>query len=137
MAGESDLGSLLKDLQIRRREGVYVYVNLSPGTALPDVPLSAVVTEVEGTTVVMRESDAELAGLEWIFRAAWLTLTVHSSLDAVGLTATVSTALAVAGIPCNIIAGFHHDHLLVPEEKADAAMDAVDVLSHRPEVVGS
>lgn len=136
MAGETDLGLMLRDLEIRRREGVYVYVHLAPGVTLPDAPLSALVTEVEGTTVVMRETDADVAGLDWSFRAAWLTLTVHSSLDAVGLTAAVSTALAVQDIPCNIIAGYHHDHLLVPEEHADAAMDILDNLAHRPEVIG-
>ena len=56
------------------------------------------------------------------FPAAWLTLDVRSSLDAIGLTAAVSAALVARGIPVNVLAGFHHDHLLVPEELADAAI---------------
>ena len=50
---------------------------------------------------------------------------MHTALDAVGLTAAVATALAEHGIPANVIAGFYHDHLLVPEDRAD---DAVAVL---------
>ena len=52
---------------------------------------------------------------------AWLTLDVHSSLDAVGLTAAVSRTLADHDIPCNVLAGYHHDHLLVPIDRADEA----------------
>ena len=53
---------------------------------------------------------------------ACLTLTVHSALDGVGLTAAVATALAGAGIPANMIAGYHHDHVFVPEHQAEAAL---------------
>lgn len=134
MAGEKDLGKLLATLDVRQREGVFVYATLQPGAPLPDMPLSAVITEVEGTTLVLRQTDADEAGLTAEFPAAWLTLTVHSSLDSVGLTASVSAALAVAGIPCNVIAGFHHDHLLVPVDQVDEAMAALTALRERPEL---
>ena len=64
--------------------------------------------------------------------AIWLTLDVHSSLLAVGLTAAVSTALAEAGIPCTMIAGFHHDHLLVPVDRADDAIRVLRSLASSP-----
>lgn len=137
MSGETDLGKLLSGLDVRQREGTYVWAHLAPGTPLPDLPLSALVTEVEGTTLVLRQLDADEAGLDYEFPAAWLTLTLHSSLEAVGLTASVSTALAVEGIPCNIIAGFHHDHLLVPQDRAEDAVAALTKLCERPEVSGS
>lgn len=137
MSGETDLGRLLATLDVRRREGTYVFVHLAPGTPLPDLPLSALVTEVEGTTLVLRQADADEAGMAAEFPAAWLTLTVHSSLEAVGLTASVSAALAVDGIPCNIIAGFHHDHLLVPIDRADDAVASLKRLKERPEVSGT
>ncbi len=60
---------------------------------------------------------------------AWITLTVHSSLEAVGLTAAVANTLASAGIACNVLAGFHHDHLLVPIDRVDDAMAALSRLS--------
>ena len=56
---------------------------------------------------------------------AWLSLTVQSSLEAVGLTAAFSKVLGDAGIPCNVLAGYHHDHLLVPIDRVD---DAIAVL---------
>ena len=65
------------------------------------------------------------------FRAAWLTLTVHSALEAVGLTAAVATALAAAGIPANVLAGYFHDHVLVPEDRADDAIRALRALAVR------
>ncbi len=37
----------------------------------------------------------------------------------------MSTALAGAGISCDVLAGLHHDHLVVPEDRAD---DALEVL---------
>jgi hypothetical protein len=34
----------------------------------------------------------------------------------------MSTALSDAGISCNVLAGYHHDHLLVPSDRADEAI---------------
>ncbi|HCH64870.1 MAG TPA: acetyltransferase, partial [Deltaproteobacteria bacterium] len=65
------------------------------------------------------------AGLSVLFRAAWITLTVHSDLQAVGLTAAVASALTAVGVSCNVVAGAHHDHLFVPEGMADRAMAAL------------
>ena len=56
---------------------------------------------------------------------AWITLTVHSDLAAVGMTAAFSGALGRAGIGCNVVAGTHHDHLFVPAEQARRAMDVL------------
>jgi hypothetical protein len=61
------------------------------------------------------------------FRA--ITLSVHSSLEAVGLIVAVSRALADAGIPANVIAGYHHDHVLVPTDRAAEALRALGALS--------
>ncbi len=87
-----------------------------------DVEVAATIMEDEGPTSVISVADAERMGERPTFVAAWLTLDVVSALDAVGLTAAVATALAAEGIACNVLAGFHHDHLLVPEERADDAI---------------
>ena len=73
----------------------------------------AVICEEEGTTVIV----AQEAGV-----FARITLTVHSALDGVGLTAAVAGGLADAGIACNVVAGYHHDHLFVPWERRDEAL---------------
>lgn len=66
-----------------------------------------------------------------LFRAAWITLTVHSDLQAVGLTAAVATSLADAGISCNVVAAAHHDHLFVPVESAGLAIAVLQALQDR------
>ncbi len=75
---------------------------------------------------MLEKSVALDAGL--VFEGAFkqITLTVHSSLDAVGLTAAVSTKLASKGISANVIAAFYHDHIFIPSEKAHQALDALD-----------
>ena len=78
-----------------------------------------------GRTLVVRREVADDAGLAYDFVGCWITLTVHSSLDAVGLTAAFSSALARAGIGCNVLAGRYHDHILVPHSRRE---DAVAVL---------
>jgi hypothetical protein len=94
-----------------------------PSDATIDLQLvDAFIREPEGLTVVLGEADAIRLGLPIAFRAAWLTLGVTSDLEAVGLTAAFSAALAQAGISCNVMAGVGHDHLFVPLDKADAAM---------------
>lgn len=80
----------------------------------------AMVREAEGVTLVV---PAELAPDAPLMRQ--ITLNVHSALDGVGLTAAVSTALADAGIPANVVAGYHHDHIFVPEEQAEHAVDVL------------
>lgn len=118
--GERDLDRLLAGLDVARREGVYTFVSGEwPALA---VEAHAEVVEPEGHTYVVTVDDARRAGAPVGFEAAWLMLTVHSALGAVGLTAAVSTVLAEAGIACNVIAGYHHDHLLVPAGRADEAV---------------
>lgn len=91
----------------------------------PPADAFAVIREDEGTTAIMA---GERAGMPF----ARITLTVHSALEGVGLTAAVSGALAQAGIACNVVAGYHHDHLFVPWERRDEALEALRSLS-RPE----
>lgn len=100
------------------------------------VPASTVgwFREAEGMTIILPLNDAVGQGLQVVFQAAWITLTVHSALDAIGLTASVSTALTQAGISCNMVAAVHHDHLFVPINQAEQAMEVLKQLqqSARP-----
>ncbi|WP_226467274.1 ACT domain-containing protein [Luteimonas panaciterrae] len=125
MAPETDLARMLAGLQVRVREGEYVFVTRADADATLASLAQASVREEEGIAYVLSRADADAHGLPYDFRAAWLTLGVHSALHAVGLTAAVSAALAARGIPCNVLAGFHHDHLLVPSERRDEALAAL------------
>ncbi|MFI0713602.1 ACT domain-containing protein [Streptomyces inhibens] len=130
MTGERDLQVLLSDMRPELNEGRYVFTTVSG--ALPE-GLTPVVTvaEPEGHTLVVRQEEADRAGLAYDYVAGWITLRVHSALDAVGLTAAVATALAQAGLSCNVVAGFHHDHLFVPYDAADEALRLLGALAGR------
>lgn len=84
--------------------------------------------EEEAYTVILEKEQADRLGLAYSYTAAWITLTIHSALDAVGLTAAFSNALAEQGISCNVVAAFHHDHIFVDSKDADRAMSILKSL---------
>jgi hypothetical protein len=129
MSAETDLKAILPAMDPELRFGACVFVSVPHGEAKPEVDILASVHEPEGWSLVLRRDDADAAGLAYDYVAAWITLRVYSSLAAVGLTAAVSTALAEAGISCNVIAGHHHDHLLVPHDEAERALRILRRLS--------
>jgi uncharacterized protein len=129
--GERDLATLLSTMEPELHPGTYVFAVAPDSRLLAEVEPVATVREAEGLTVVLRREDADRAGLAYAWTAAWITLRVHSALDAVGFTSAFSTALAAAGMSCNVIAGHHHDHLFVPAERAGDAMRALTDLSAR------
>jgi hypothetical protein len=81
--------------------------------------------EAESTTLILERTVAEQAGFDVDLPMRQITLRVHSALDGVGLTAAVASALSDPGIPCNMVAAFHHDHVFVPSSMAAAALDAL------------
>ena len=118
---------MLATLRVERRPGVFTYAAVR--APAPELLAAAhgVVTEDDLTTLVLPVEAAERAGLPVELEMAWLSLTVQSSLEAVGLTAAFSATLGKAGIPCNVLAGFHHDHILVPVDRAQQAIDVLMV----------
>lgn len=124
MPTETDLLPLLSHLQPNLQDGEYVFCQRQPGEYLPEgnVGPLCVFYETEGLSLILPRSVAESLGWDYDYVAAWITLQVDSDLTAVGLTAAVSTALAKAGISCNVVAAFQHDHLFVPAERADEAL---------------
>lgn len=127
MAGETDLGTLLAHLTVAVRPDRYTLVTIDEPVAL-GAGVAALLAEEEGVTAVVTVAAARDRGWPVDFEAAWLTLEVHSALEAVGLTAAVSTALADEGIAANVLAGVFHDHLLVPADRAGDAVAALDRL---------
>ena len=127
----TDLAELLQTMQPTLNEGVYVFASVSPNTDTRSLEPLATFREAEGLTLIVEEERARKAGLPVLFRAAWITLTVHSDLQAVGLTAAVATALAQAHISCNVVAAAFHDHLFVPVESGGEALAALQRLQRR------
>jgi dihydrofolate reductase len=124
-----DLAELLATMRPRRHDGEYVFCCVRPGDARILARPVVVVHEDEGKTLVLEAGAASSAGFDVADRFAWITLDVHSDLSAVGLTAAVSGALAARGIACNVVAGFHHDHLFVPADRADEALVVLAALA--------
>ncbi len=118
-------------MQPERNAGEYVFCTLDSSTQLADVTPLGFFREKEGVTVILPRADADTAGLSYAGTFAWLTLTVHSSLEAVGLTAAFSRALAEAGISCDVVAAFYHDHIFVPVHDAERALTALRALSEQ------
>lgn len=130
MTAEMNLQALLAGMHPVQREGEYVYVLWPHGRPLA-AGIEAAVREAEGLTVVLPRAEADRQGLSYDFVGAWITLQIHSDLEAVGLTAAVSRALTEARISCNVLAGFHHDHLLVPVADAPRALEVLAELAAR------
>lgn len=129
MSGETSLNTMLRSMSPELNNGEYVFCSLTDASALTGIEVIGSFREREGLTVVIERQQAEALGLEFGFVMAWITLTVHSSLEAVGLTAAFATALGQARISCNVIAGFYHDHLFVGKDDAARAMTVLRELA--------
>lgn len=127
-----NLDLLLKQLQpiLDPEEYVFCTVKDDLPKHLSLTPL-ATFSEPEGLTLVLSKSQAQLLGAETEIIFKRIILSVYSSLEAVGLTAVVASALAEQGISANMIAAYHHDHVFVPANKATDAMKTLSKLSSK------
>lgn len=129
MTGETSLGALLRSMNPELNEGEYVLCTVADSKRVEGIEVVGSFREREGLTVILERSQAQQLGLDCDYVMAWITLTVHSSLAAVGLTAAFASALGQAGISCNVVAGFYHDHLFVGKDDALKAMDTLRALA--------
>ncbi len=129
MAGEKDLKRLLKTMKPKLNAGDYVFCNVNDTRSLNINDIVSLFKEEEGITIVIKKELADSLHLSYSFVAAWITLTVHSSLEAVGLTAAFSSALSIEGISCNVVAAFFHDHIFVDKKDAEKAIEILNKLS--------
>lgn len=132
MAGETDLGALLAGLDPVLHPEVLVWCTGVDAGEVPEAAVFARIREDEGTTVVVAQEEAERRGWPSATPSRRIELRVHSALEAVGLTAAISAALAAEGISANVVAAFHHDHVLVPVADADRALAVLRALAARP-----
>ncbi len=130
MPGETDLQTLLRSMEPVLDPGEFVFA-----TCAGEVPAEALCLfrEREGTSLILRREEAERLGLPHTYRCRMITLTVHSSLEAVGLLAAVAARLAAEKIAVNSVSAWHHDHLFVRAEDAARAVAVLRALAAREE----
>lgn len=128
------LQDLIKQLSPKLDPITYVYCTVARAKYGELEKLKPIVSiaELEGLTLVIPLEQAQAEGLDYyrVFRR--ITLEGHSSLEALGLTSVVTNLLADRGITTNVIAGFYHDHIFVPSDRTDEAMEALNELASEP-----
>jgi len=133
MSGLTDINHLIKHMSPVLNAGEYVFVSEKNADANFDqIDLShsiGMFKEEEGMTVILPRTYANQLKLNYSSVMAWITLDVHSSLEAVGLTAAFAKALGETNISCNVVAAYFHDHVFVPLEDAERAISALKQLA--------
>lgn len=129
MSGETSLDKLLSSMSPRLNPGEFVFCTVQDGIHIPAADMLGSFREQEGLTVILERIRADALGLSYGYCAAWITLEVHSSLEAIGLTAAFAGALGKAGISCNVVAAYYHDHIFVALQDAERAMQVLRELA--------
>jgi uncharacterized protein len=127
MHGETNLSVLIHNMQPVLNDGLYVFCTVPSIETVDFDRIILLFKENEGFTLIVEKAYADEKGFTYEGEFAWISLLVHSALDAVGLTAAFSKALAENNISCNVVAGYYHDHIFV---QADLAQKAVAVLQN-------
>ncbi|GAA5220696.1 ACT domain-containing protein [Membranihabitans marinus] len=131
MVGEIDIQKLIKGMKPILNQGEFVFVSVKDVSMIDRNDTICEFKEEEGTTLVLSRDKADSLKLPYEYICAWITLTIHSSLEAVGLTAFFSTRLAEHNISCNVIAGYYHDHVFVDIKDGEKAVDVLMAISEK------
>lgn len=129
MVGETNLDVLLSSMTATLVDDVYVFSTLKDQQLPTSIKPRMMFEEAEGTTYILRKTDAEAAELDYEFPSRMITLEIHSSLDAVGFIARIATELAKADMGVNPVSGFFHDHLFVPDGRQADALKILEQIS--------
>ena len=130
---EQELAILITSLDPKLDPKTYIFCSQPTAQYYEILDLNplAFIREEEGLSLILEQQQADRSGLSYEGRFKRITLTVQSSLEAVGLTAVISQALADHDIPANVVAGTYHDHLFIPERFAHQAMTVLVELQTR------
>lgn len=133
MGGITDLQTLIHSMEPILKPDEYVFITIEHPTDKDIAELNPIslFREDEAVSLVINKKTADERHLRYDSTFRLISLHVHSSLDAIGLTAAFSTALAEAGISSNVVAAYYHDHIFVPSDKAEVAMRTLQDLSKR------
>jgi len=130
MSGEKDLQQLLKSMKPEHNSGDYVFCKVEDASQINLNEIVMLFKEKEAITLILEEETAVKLNLDYAVVMSWITLTVHSSLEAVGLTAAFSKALSENDISCNVVAAFYHDHIFVSKKDTAKAMEILNSFSN-------
>ena len=129
MSGEKNLEILLRKMKPKLNLGEFVFCEVE---SLEKINLNEILMtfrEDESITIIIQKEIADKLNLKYSFISSWITLTIHSALEAVGLTAAFSKALSENEISCNVVAAFYHDHIFVNKKDAEKAMEILNKFS--------
>jgi hypothetical protein len=129
MSGEKDLQQLLKTMKPEHNPGDYVFCKVENLEGISLIDIEMFFKEKEAITLILKKEIADTLQLDYSVIMSWITLTVHSSLEAVGLTAAFSKALSEQEISCNVVAAFYHDHIFVSKKDTEKAMEILRLFS--------
>lgn len=126
MKAETNYSKLIQQMSPRLNEGEYVFASVQSldGVNLNDVLCTF--REKEGVTLILTKAKADTFFLAYENVFSWISLEVHSSLEAVGLTSAFSGELAKYGIACNVVAGYYHDHIFVLKKDTSNALKVLE-----------
>ncbi len=127
--GETQLAVLLKTMKPVLQPQVYVFCSVQPGNVPAKIDPVCQFQEAEGLTLILSQDQAEQARLSCTYPSRMITLTVQSSLTAVGFLAAVTAVLADQRISVNPVSAYYHDHLFVPVAQAEQAMNCLATLA--------
>lgn len=124
MNGERDLAVLLSSMEPELLQQEFIFATFPDGHYGDGAHLFPVgaFQEKEGLTLIIPKQAAQNNNIKVDTILKCISLKVHSSLEAVGLTAAISKVLADKNISANVVAGYFHDHVFVPLADAENAM---------------
>lgn len=129
MIGETNLQKLIKNMQPVLDPNTYVFATTTQAFDIAVLSPLMVFQEAEGTTLIVTRETAQEHGLEGDFPCRRITLNIHSSLEAVGFIAAVAARLAAAGMGVNPVSAYFHDHVFVPQARAEDAMALLQAMT--------